>query len=88
MWYQGNKNSRDSELFYRADILGVIEKVGRGSGGWHPIYLADGRVFRFCPRDSYVNEKINKGDTLLKPSKSDTVFICNNDKRLKITFLK
>jgi hypothetical protein len=88
MWNQREKNLKDMNLFYQADITGVIERVGRGSGGWHPIYLTDGRVFRFCPQESYIEREINKGDTISKPPKSDTVFIRNNDKLLKITFLK
>ena len=88
MLYQRDKNIRDGEFFYRADISGVIQKVGQGSGGWHPIYLADGRIFRFCPHGSYIEKQIDKGDTIFKPSMSDTVFIRNNSKQIKITFLK
>lgn len=86
MRYQRNRNIKDGELFYQTDINGVIKKVGKGSGGWHSIYLADGRTFRFCPRGSYLDEQIAKGDTIVKPSRSDTVFFVNNKKRLKIKF--
>ena len=88
MWYQGNKNSADTESFYKADINDVIEKVGGGSGGWHSIYTTDGRVFRFCPSESYIDKKLSKGDSIFKPSFSDTVFIHNSKKQLKITFLR
>lgn len=88
MRYQGNKNNADNKFFYKENVNGVVDKIGPGSGGWHSVYMADGRVFRFCPRESYIDKIISRGDTIFKPSFTDTVFIRNNDKHLKITFLK
>lgn len=88
MTYQTNKSKADNEFFYKENVNGVIEKVGPGSGGWHSVYTTDGKVFRFCPRESYIDKIINKGDTIIKPSLTDTVFIRNNEKKLKITFVR
>lgn len=88
MRYQMKRDIKDGELFYKADIRGVVEKVGSGSGGWYTIYLTDGRTFRFCPRESYVDRQIAKGDSLIKSSMSDTVFFFNSNRRLIILFLK
>lgn len=88
MRYWTNKNNADNEFFYKENVNGVIEKIGLGSGGWYSVHTTDGNVFRFCPSESYIDKKITKGDTIFKPSFMDTVFIRNNKKTLKITFLK
>jgi hypothetical protein len=93
--FVGNRNAvKRFDEFFNSNLNGEIQKIGIKHHGVALKINNEENEYVFYPYTSDLNDKnvfnyfANVGDTILKPSNTDTLILIKQNKRYKYTFQK